>query len=317
MIVGIRIKAAVAQVLPRGKRRLLLWATVVGFLALSDSVRGQDASPPSSASLEAQATQQKKKSILSPRERRRLSLKHCQRYEGKVLSYYEETFRVRGCQRHVLDHEKLSKLLKKGVKVEKVDGSVIMSLPLATPAAYRVPALSCAKLNGRYITSNYEEVYFVEKCRKRLFPDGVTYNQHLRDRGIAESSLQLYGSEVLDQIKDGKPFASVAPSGESEEAGDAGVANLGKNQKCKDLEGRYVRYFIYLYKVRRCQKRPVDDQKFSQIMADIDRNPEAGKLVKEEIRKVITISDKIWISLPLGPPHVPVASEFYHSPPTP
>ena len=272
-------------------------------------------SPPATSSVEDVKATKKKDTTptLSPRERRRLALKHCRRYEGRVLSYYEETFKVRGCKRHALDHAGLSKLLKKGVKVEKVDGSVIMSLPLVSPATYRTPSLSCAKLNGQYITSNHEEVYFVQKCRRRLFPDWVTYNQHLRARGISESSLQVYGSEVLEQIKEGRPFASVTLPDESEDD-EANAQDLTKNQACQGLEGRYVRYFTRLYKVRRCQKRPVDDQKFSQMMANIDREPDARKPLNKERLKVITLSSKVWISLPLGKPHVPTEEEFYQEP---
>jgi len=207
---------------------------------------------------------------VSPRQRRRLALNSCKDYEGKLISYYAENFLVKNCQRIPLSHKEFVAYQQEGRVVKKVEATAIAHLPLKdssvslkTQKRARKKALKCSSLNGKYVAYNNEDVYLMESCRLRRFPDWLSYTQHRRLRGHAETQLVFVEEDIFVGYKTGTPMASLF----KDQVASVGRKALSRNQACRGLEGSFVLYYSQMYKVERCQKRQVDPVEFSRLSA--------------------------------------------------
>ncbi|MCY4381021.1 MAG: hypothetical protein OXC40_05590 [Proteobacteria bacterium] len=305
--------------------------------------------PPSQKTLSKPGAKQPK---LSPRQRRKQALRLCNKYNGKLVSYYEKVFQIVGCERVPVNHTILNNYLRAGKKVTKISADVIYLLPLKKTTQKKTVKshLNCRDLEGHYVTSDHEVIYYVKGCRKKKFPDWPTYHHHRFQIGVHKSQFFFVDETLLNQMKSSGDFRSTAVHSDQSELLDNEVV-LSKNQVCRELEGQYISYFSQFYKVEGCQKRPVDALRFSRLMVELDvmltkkLAAEANKkkrmekteedqstqdkelppstilaeeedVIEEQLEKpdnwpeVIKVSSAQWVVLPLGKPYTLNKAEF-------
>ena len=206
-------------------------------------------------------------SALSPRKRRKKTLKLCNEYNGKLISYYDTVFKVVNCQRVPIDHTAVNQHLKKGEKIFKVTSEVIYLIPLQKTQKKKAKAsLSCKDIDGEYVTADHEVIYFIDRCKKRRFPDWQTYQEHRHRRGIHQSQFLLVDQHTLAKLRSRPDFPSSLPYTTSPLDKDP-TTQLSRTQLCQKLEGQFISYFSQVYYVEKCRKRPLDSLAFSRFTA--------------------------------------------------
>ena len=209
----------------------------------------------------------------------------CRKYEGAYISYYEHVFLVKGCQRHPINStQKIYALTRRGVVFQTVEAAVIRAIPLAGLSEQKLssPKL-CHSLQGRYITHSFVDIYYVDSCQKRLFPNWEAYQQHKRDRGEQRADITAVSWQEFKAIKTGKNMPFVRRDSKSSSADDDVIPI---DVACKGVEGKYVSYYSKVYHIKNCHRHPVP--------ADLSRR---GKL---DISRELTTEQ--WLSLPVAPP---------------
>lgn len=215
-------------------------------------------------------------------------IKQCKKYEGKYISYYEHIYKVEKCKRREFITEEGVEFKAKGLKIIGVESDTIAMIPIGetlnTPA--RKKTYTCAQLNNQYLISRGDEIYFVEKCKKRLFPDLDTYAEHSQKRGKRNQDILELDEEQIARIEDGAPIVSTLDA-EYRKLLDAdnGIDVLPLAEACKGLNGKFVTYYSKIYRVEKCRKQPIDPELFSK------RYP---KYTPTEL------SSEQWISIPTG-----------------
>ena len=214
----------------------------------------------------------------------------CRKYDGAYISYYEHVFLVKGCQRHAISsQEEIYTLTRRGVVFQTVEAAVIRGIPLADTSKQKKkisPQKLCRSLQGRYITHSYVDIYYVDNCQKRLFPNWEAYQQHVRDRGKQSASITSVNWQEFKTIKTGKdmPFAQTETVLITH-----GVDVIPIDEACKGLEGKYVSYYSKVYRIKNCHRHPVPE--------NIIRS---GKLnISHEL------TSEQWLSLPTSPKQTP------------
>ena len=211
----------------------------------------------------------------------------CRKYEGAYISYYEHVFLVKGCQRHTIaSQQEIYDLTRRGVVFQTVDSAVIRGIPLADPskqqqAAKVSPRQLCRTLQGRYITRSYVDIYYVNTCQKRLFPNWEAYQEHARERGKQREGIVSVNRHEFRAIKTGKTMPFVR----SESVlipPDVDVIPI--DVACKGIEGKYVSYYSKVYHIKNCHRYPVPEIKVRSGKINISR-----ELTSEQ-----------WLSLPLS-----------------
>lgn len=192
--------------------------------------------------------------------------KNCQKYEGKYIGYYDRLYKVENCKRReILPEEGIeTSATLKGKKVEVVDADTIASLPEGIRYGESAnPKPNCAKLEGHYILSRGDDLYFIEKCKKRLLPDWDTYTDHASKRGKRSQDILEISENEFQRIAEGQPL----PSALDEEyrkllRDDSSIDILPLAEACKGLNGRFLSYYSKIYKIDKCRKHPVDPETF-------------------------------------------------------
>lgn len=212
--------------------------------------------------------------------------KYCKKYRGKLIAYYGEVFEVKSCKLFTIRSTALAKRTSKGEKVVAVTGEVVNAIPRASAAdIVKAKSRSCKNLEGKYITLDNDEIFLVQKCKKRLFPDWASFDDHRYRKDIRQVNIVEVSWDELQLIKDGTPFDSVLDQGSSK-VDYAKVDTIPLDEACSGLEGRYVSYYSRVYKIFKCHKRPVDPVQFS----------------RKVMKKPTELSSEQWLSLPLGLP---------------
>ena len=259
------------------------------------------------------------------RERRRRASKYCGDYEGKLIAFYNDAFRVTQCRRIPVSYAELNEALKGGEEVMKVTSEVIYALPLA-PGSQRsgdgmpggggglgdspgVPP--CVDLENTYITPDQERVYFVENCRKRAFNSWSDYTRDRFKRGVQKTRLIFLTEQVMSQIRSGRdmPAPSLDPMVQQMNMADE-QPQRGADV-CRELEGKFISYFSFLYKVERCRKRAVNSLEYSRRSYELaqklklseanrdDLHGEGKAGIRREVSSPLKITTEQWIHLPL------------------
>ncbi|HET9239363.1 MAG TPA: hypothetical protein VFO10_19030 [Oligoflexus sp.] len=215
----------------------------------------------------------------------------CRKFEGKFIAYYDRVFKVEGCKRRevVSDDDEANPALK-GHRVIPVENITIAKIPEG-PAIGSSPKgkkPNCAKIEGRYIISRASDVFYVEKCKKRPFPDWDTYADHAaKHPGKAKDILELPEEEFL-----ALPVGTEFPSSLNDEykkmlVTEKNVDVLPLDEACKGLNGSYVSYYAKIYKIEKCRKHEVDAERF---------------LMRFPSYKLREMSSEQWVSIPTGKP---------------
>jgi len=215
-------------------------------------------------------------------------IKQCAKYEGKYISYYETIYKVEKCKRRELLTDEGTEAKIKGLNIVSVDNDTIAVIPEGEPmnAPANKKALSCAQLNGQYLISRGDELYFVEKCAKRLFPDLDTYSEHAQKRGKREKDILELDEVAIARIADGPPIlSSLDVEYKKLLDADTGIDVIPLKEACKGLNGKFVAYYSKIYKIENCRKEPVDPLLFGK------RFPSLAP---------VELSSEQWISIPTG-----------------
>ncbi|MCX6131973.1 MAG: hypothetical protein NTX25_23320 [Proteobacteria bacterium] len=118
----------------------------------------------------------------------------CRKYEGQIIAYYDRVFKVDACKRHeVVSDDDEQHPLVKGRRIIPVESSTIAKIPEGTVigSSPKGKKPNCASIEGRYVISRASDVFYVEKCKKRPFPDWDTYADH-------SAKHQKKGQEILE-----------------------------------------------------------------------------------------------------------------------
>lgn len=182
----------------------------------------------------------------------------CRKYEGDYISYYSQIFRVKSCKRHmVTDQKKIRELAGRGVDFLTVDSDVIRAIPLAE----REPSVSvdskklCRAVRGKYVSYSFVDIYYVEGCTKRLFPDWASYQEHRRNRrGDVSGAIVSLSWKEFTAIRTGENMPAASSSSPSI---DYGVDIIPLIEACKGLENKYVSYYSKIYHIKNCHKKLV------------------------------------------------------------
>lgn len=215
----------------------------------------------------------------------------CRKFEGKFIAYYDRVFKVEGCKRRevVSDDDEENPVLK-GHRVIPVENITVAKIPEGTAigATPKGKKPNCAKIEGRYIISRASDVFFVEKCKKRPFPDWDTYADHAaKHPKKAQDILELPEEEFL-ALPVGTEFtSSLNDEYKKMLVTEKNVDVLPLDEACKGLNGSYVSYYAKIYKVEKCRKHEVDAERF---------------LMRFPNYKLREMSSEQWVSIPTGKP---------------
>lgn len=218
----------------------------------------------------------------------------CRSFEGQYISYYGEIYRVENCHRRAIHSQRaLFDIMGQVNSVVEVDGKTISSIPEGSPIAEDSPTgikRGCKDLEGKYITHSYVDVFFVEKCRKRLLPDWETYLAHRQQRGDEKSEIVSVNWDEFSAIQLGKDVPSVVDVEmkkllEADKAPDV----LPAAEACEGLEGVYASYYSRLYRIEHCRKREINPDSFFDKRSGLNT-------------KVVELTSQQWISIPDGKP---------------
>lgn len=220
--------------------------------------------------------------------------KACAKHEGKYISYYSEIFRVEKCKRRVIqDPETLSRLMRGAITVTEVESDIIAAIPAGQAVADQGAAKrrGCKQLEGRFVTFSYVDVYLVQKCKKRLFPDWETFVAFQKKRGnnsgIGSEVIPLSDAE-FDLLQIGPEMPSAVDVEFIRQYDRSKVVDLIPiDEACRGVEGKIVSFYSKLYKIEKCRKREMDPE-----VATL-KNP---SLNPKELRP------EQWNSLPDGKP---------------
>lgn len=208
---------------------------------------------------------------------------YCAKYEGKKVAFYSDVWEVKGCKRIPLSPEEVYRHTNAGGSVIDIPAEVVRGIKEGTKGAL-AKKRSCSELEGKYVSLDFDEIWLVNGCKKRKFPDWMTYS---RSRGglEKESPILEVSWEEFNSIKDGKDFESVYDGELEAKTKDTDIIPI--DEACRGIEGKYVFFYSRVYKIEKCARRQIDPEKFSKKFPDLSP--------KE-------LSAEQWISLPLGKP---------------
>jgi len=220
----------------------------------------------------------------------------CAKYNNQLIAYYGDVWQVLGCERRpLLDNKTVYTMQRTGFKVSDVDGDVIAAIPEGEPLDLAISiesARGCKELNSRYVSFSNVDVYWVERCKKRLFPDWTTYIKHRDSREDKKGEILSLSWIEFDQLQDGEPMTSALDDifAKGNNVAPSGVDIIPVDEACDGIDGKVVSYYARLYKIERCRKREVSEPELF-----FKRNGWAKVRVPE-------MTSEQWISLPDGAP---------------
>ena len=192
----------------------------------------------------------------------------CKKYEGSYISEYDKIFKVVACQRReVLQKDSTQAAELKGKKIIQVEAITIAKIPEGEKLGGDEPQelVSCQKLEGRYVLSRDERIYYINGCKKLSLPDWDTYVEHARKKGKRGQDLLEVSEESLYRIASGSAIPSILDE-EYKKLLDVEkpIELIPRDEACKGLNGRFVSYYSRIYKIQACEKKPVEPTLFLQ-----------------------------------------------------
>lgn len=219
--------------------------------------------------------------------------KACSKYNGKLVSLSGEMWQVTKCVRHQIhDADEIFRLNRKGTPVVDADARDLASIPVGQSwdAMRNAKQRPCSTFNGRYVTYSFTDIYFVERCVKRMIPDYETLLQHRKDqKARGQEVLELTDAEFYS-MKQGRDITSVIDKEFSKLLdGSAGVDIIPVDEACKGVEGKFVSFYSRIYRIEKCRKREIDAEAFTR------------KYRNQDFR-LIELKAEQWLSMPDGKP---------------
>ena len=205
----------------------------------------------------------------------------CKKYKNKYIVYYGKVYHVESCKRYELNSEQVYNLTKTNkLRLREVGAEVVASLPAG--GKYKDEPKDtetlCKRHEGQYITFSFVDVYWVESCKKRPFPDWSSYESH---RGKLKNARMPLKSLELDEflaLENGEPMPSVIDEEFRELLRPDNVDIIPLDEACQGVVGTYVTYLGQIYFIeamkqkgsvgRLCQKRRVDAEEYTRKKAN-------------------------------------------------
>lgn len=224
----------------------------------------------------------------------------CKKYRNSYVSYYGKVYHINDCILFEINEDKINSLISKGAKIIAVDSKVIGSLKKAyeqKPKPLLSPQLLCNKYNNQYITYSHSDIYWVENCKKRKFPDYASFEHHrgkLKKNGKQVMSLEL---EMFDSIATGAEMASII----NNEFKDILLNNtqlpdmIPNDEACQGLINRYVSYLGDIYQI---EKLPGTEKSMMLCQKKKINGPEFTKSKKYRNYRLFELSSTQFISIP-------------------
>lgn len=215
--------------------------------------------------------------------------KECKKFEGKVIGYYEHLYKVEKCRyREIRSASLLFKLNSLGAKVITVDGSTLAKLTAGEPIndfdRRKSKPRSCQSLSRRYVTFTYTEVYLVEQCKRRMFPDWASFTEH--QKSSTQQEILALTWEEFYAIKVGQDMPSMLDKNyQQQKVMMKNVDVIPLKEACKGLNGKDVSYVDRIYRIENCRRREYDAQSYWRKMS---------------ARRLTELTSEQWISLPEG-----------------
>lgn len=218
----------------------------------------------------------------------------CELYEGKVIAFAGSLSLIDRCQQRVIeDTQVLNDLIIDGKKqVIDVPSAVVRTIPFGKPflanrGLKKNPdsnAYKCSRFEGRYVTNDGENFFFVEKCHRRLFvsfEDFTYHNQENRPVLAAtpeEFEVLLPGRvmevrptnepEILYKVDGDIYWSRLFPKGKVERSGEDSLKKIetidmerkkfsGRAELCSRYEGKIVSFYSKLFLIEKCLRRPL------------------------------------------------------------
>ncbi|MFW7379604.1 MAG: hypothetical protein ACOH5I_12395 [Oligoflexus sp.] len=217
----------------------------------------------------------------------------CRKYQGKLISYYTQVFKIENCQRReILSDEYLQAWTKKAQPIFSVESDTIIKIPEGKPIELVTEQKSfhCRQVEGRYVITGASDIFYVEKCQRRAFPDWETFVAHRNQHKLTKKPIIDLTEDEFRQLAPGKDFPTVLDEiFQNAIDVDAEVDVIPIDEACRGLNEKYVTYYSRVYRIERCRKREVIDPDFSSL-----------KQLSQ--KKVIELSSEQWISIPDGEP---------------
>ncbi len=217
----------------------------------------------------------------------------CNKYNQKVVAYYDRLYRIEHCKyREIQSAGDIFRLNSLNTKIIPVDGEVFAMLkagpPILDADSPQKKARDCKSLNQRYVTFTYTDVYYVEGCRKRLFPDWVSFIEHQKKKLGRVGPIEGLTWEEYRPLKEGEPMPSMLDENyQAQSIVAKNVDVIPQNVACRGLNGKDVSYVDRLYRIENCRKRAYDSTKYFQTHKDV---------------KLRELTSEQWLSLPEGKP---------------
>lgn len=234
--------------------------------------------------------------IYTPRSYTRAEVQRiCAKVNGKLIAYYSDFWKVVDCERRpIVDAKTVYEHMRGGQEVIDVAEEVIAALPEGEPLDWAISkqaARGCRQLEGQYVTFSSVDVYFVERCKRRMFPDWATYLKHREERSDKKGEILSLSWIEFEGLASGEPIPSIIDDIFAKLLrGDAGVEVIPIDEACEGVEGKITSYYSRLYRIERCRKREVD-------------HPEAYlKSLGMSEKHIVELRSEQWLSLPDGKP---------------
>lgn len=205
----------------------------------------------------------------------------CEKYRNSYIVYYGRVYHVKGCKRFELNSEQVYNLTKANrIRLREVEAKVVASLPAGGnyKEVNRDAKTLCKRNEGQYITFSFVDVYWVEGCKKRPFPDWSSYESHRGKLKNAKMPLKSLELEEFLALADGEPMPSVIDEEFRELLRPDNVDIIPLDEACSGVVGTYVTYLGQIYYIegmsqkgsveRFCQKRRVDAEQYTRKKAN-------------------------------------------------
>jgi len=287
--------------------KIKVWSTLLLFGAMTfvevslsaqdSAASGEGLSAEERAALEASDETGQKKSVkLAPirktftKSKRR---KICGRLEAKYISYYGKIYFVKNCRRQLLKSSDVFYLTRDRIKIVEVDRDAIIAIAEGEDYVFRdvhEKFRNCRELEGRYITFKFGDLFYVKRCKKRMFQDWGSFETHRGHISAKNATVLSLTWGEFSNLKEGRPMPSIILKEnrlKSNISRDVDVIPL--DEACSGINGRFVSYYSKIYKIEKCTKRAMDEVAFSKQYGS--RSGRIREMTSEQ-----------WISIPNGPP---------------
>lgn len=225
----------------------------------------------------------------------------CDAFEGRVVAYYDQTGLVRNCRFRLITDPLMLNLLKNqnAKEVTEIPASVYRLLPHGEPIqesevegfektlGIKIQGSICSALEKQIVTATGVSFYYVENCKKRLFPNYAS----LQEQSDVQQTIKTITPAQLSKLGDGPEMPNKAGGlsdiwikidgdvtwQRSFRSADQGTTlqdtpelfrraaqeaqkPVNKGALCREINGRLVSFYGHVYFVENCSLREIEEQ---------------------------------------------------------